>query len=278
MSAVELTLEVLRDLPCSGPVLVHADLMRARSFVGPVTSRQAMLAAQVEVLREACGSRPFWSPCFNYDFCKTGEVDLRSAKSQVGPLGEYLRTHSDFWRSTDPVFSICGDGRVIEDNTSSTIEAFGPLSGLAQLYSRGGAVLFYGAALSSATILHFAETLSGGPVYRYDKVFSGTMVSLDGVNRATDYIYHVRPMGWSLDYDWTRIRNDLIDQNLIRQQTFRGEEVAMACVVADLVDYWVERLSDDPLYFLDSDTRAKVESLKLSRGQRVSRNEFEQAT
>ena len=268
-----------------GPVLVHADLMKARCFVSKVVSRKQMMREHIEGLLEACGDRPLWTPCFNYDFCGHLQTDLRYSYCQVGPLGEAMRVEDRFWRSSDPVFSVCGNGPVIEPHViepqinepakPGDIDAFGLQSGLGQLYQRNGTILLYGASLHSMTILHFAESKSGGPVYRYDKVFSGTMIDTDGQHHDVQYRYHVRPAGMSLDYDWPRIEQDLIEAGLIVEQTVGNEVVAGRLDVVPLVDFWVDKLDSDSLYFLDMATRTKVESLGMPQGSRLMQQDFE---
>ena len=258
-----------------GPVLVHADLMRARSFVGPIQSRTMMIQKHVEVLLDACGDRPLWTPCFNYDFCGARTTDLRTAPSQVGPLGQAFLKDQRFWRSTDPVFSICGSGNPIEYLDRSRILAFGAASGLGQLFERNGSILFYGTTIRSATILHLAESRAGGPIYRYDKVFTGELVDSAGEKLAVEFVYHVRPKGMSLDYDWERLERDLYDAGVICFHTHRNEKVVGLCDAKMLVDYWVSRIKDDPKYLLDHCSRKKVDDLKLAPGERVKLEQFE---
>lgn len=268
-------LELVESDSACGPVLVHADLMKARVFVRGATSRAKMLDAHLNVLLSACGDRPLWTPCFNYDFCGAGVTDLRSAPCQVGPLGDAMRKDHQFWRSIDPVFSICGNHQPIETPSSKQRFAFDDHSGLGQLYARDGSVLFYGASLSSATLLHFAETRSGGPVYRYEKSFIGCLTDPQGNTEELEYIYHVRPMGMALAYDWPRIQRDLDSAGLISRQTIGNETVALMIPAVELVDFWVEKLETEPLYFLDRETREKVNSLGLPKGVRVHQLDFE---
>lgn len=260
----------------TGPAFVHADLMQARRFVGLLTSRDAIVAGHWSVLSEACGDRPWWTPTFNYDFCRSGEIDLRDAPSQVGPLGQAAVTDHRTWRSTDPVFSIAGAGEPIPVASGHRWEAFGAQSGLMQVYERDGVLLFYGARLNSATILHIAEALAGGPLYRYDKVFPGSVVDSSGTSRRIQYVYHVRPMGWSLDYDWKRLRDDLHQHGIVH--ALEDKRTPVFCIGARaLVDYWVDRLNEDPLYLLNATTRDTVEQAGIARGQRVTIEQFEPA-
>jgi aminoglycoside N3'-acetyltransferase len=275
MSHDPIRLEVLDSIESDGPVMIHADLMLARNFVGKATSRAAMLDNHLRVLDQAANSRPLWFACFNYDFCRAGQFDIKTSVCQVGPLAEYARGLPQYWRSSDPVFSICGTGHPVVAPLGSRRFAFDLSSAIGQVYARKGTILFYGAALHSATLLHFAESQSGGPVYRYDKTFKGQVTDERGSVHSVEYVYHVRPMGLSLDYDWPRLQSDLIAAGLLRQQRAGGGIVAQSCDARALVDHWVNQLRQDPLYLLDSATRHKVLAMNLPAGTRLQIEDFE---
>ena len=271
-------LDLIDPAKSDSPILVHADLMQARVFAPMLASRPALLEAHLDALTRAASERPLWLACFNYDFTKNGEFSNADSPCQVGPLGDYVRKQPIAWRTDDPVFSVCGIGPAPESRQSShVIAAFGEDSVFGQLYAGDGDLLFYGAAFSSATIIHFAESRSGGPVYRYDKDFVGTVVDKSGRKTSATYRYHVRPMGMSLEYDWPRLEADLLREGILVSQDNRGKSVAMTARVRTLVDYWTDRLYTDPLYLLDAATAQKVNGFSLARGERLQLSQFEAA-
>ena len=73
--------------------------------------------------------------------------------------------------------------------------------------------ILYGADVRAATLIHYVEAMLSVP-YRYEKKFTGK-VSIDGIIKDLEYISHFRPMGYYLDYDWDRIKADLIRNDLV---------------------------------------------------------------
>ena len=259
-----------------GPLFVHSDLLGARDFVGRLSSRDELLASHHQVLTDVAAGRCIWTPCFNYDFTKTAFVDLRSAPCQVGPFGEFRRLQPDVWRTTDPVFSVCGTGPVaIELIPPGSLIAFGEQSIFAELYRRDGTLLFYGAPFSSATVLHYAECLAGGPIYRYDKVFSGTIVDCSGAETQVEYVYHVRPWERQLDYEWSRLLSDLRSGGILSEMMNGNQVVATVTSVRALVDFWVSALEADPFYLLDVPSREWVAPLFERLHRRFEVSDFE---
>ena len=256
-----------------GPLLVHSDLVRAGRVVAS-TDRRVILEAHLQVIREAAQGSPIWMPSFNYDFTSAKRFDTRTAPSQVGALTEFFRTSYAAWRTAVPIFSFSGIGDVPEHRSTGRIDPFGDDSAFAALKRRDGLVLFYGAPFSCVTMLHHAERLAGGPLYRYDKIFVGEVILQSGEARAVELLYHVRPKGKSIDYDFDRLTKDLTAAGILRSWESGGARL-QAVSAHRLVDFWGEKLDKDPLYLLDQSSRGWVE-LELNRlGRRFEITDFE---
>jgi aminoglycoside 3-N-acetyltransferase len=262
-----------------GPLFVHSDLLIAGVFVEITFDRNQMLQRHIAVLEEAAAGRAVWMPTFNYDFPKTGAFDVRISPCQLGPLGEYFRTAVAAWRTDDPVFSVAGTKSRPELATASgRLDPFGAGSIFAELDRRRATMLFYGARFSSsATIIHYIERKSGGPPYRYDKVFRG-VVSEGSHRQAVEYVYHVRPLNHTLEYDLTRVSEDLCEAGLMRRVMWKGRCVVQAIDAAVVCEFCGERLRRDPLYLLNESSRAWVEPALSRLGRRFELTDFESAT
>lgn len=263
------------DHGCDGPLFVHSDLLGAHCYVGKRLKRHELLATHLNVLEHVAGGRPVWMPCFNYDYTKTRFIDLREAPCQLGPLAEFMRQLPDVWRSTDPVFSVCGNGEPFGCVPDERQVAFGDRSVFAELYRRDATLLFYGASFSSATAIHYAEFLSGGPIYRYDKVFSGQVIDNDGTKHQLDYVYHVRPWGRDLDYHWPRITAEAVTDGIIREVRTQGRLSSYVVPIRRLIDYWVAALDRDPFYLLNESSLTWVQPHYQVVGRRFDISEFE---
>ena len=256
----------------TGPVLVHSDLFRTSGAIRKVTSRHALLSAHTTLLRHAASGRSIWMPAFNYDFLRTGSFAPHQDASQVGALTEYFRTDQASWRTPVPVFSVSGTGHMPAVDSGPRIDPFGSDSIFARLDEQNGSILFYGAGIESCTFIHYAERVAGGPAYRYDKSFFGTMAGLS--SDSAELIYHVRPRGRHLDYDWSRLDRELVDHGLLRRSASRRFAVASIDAAA-LRAFWCERIAADPLYLLDEESRAWVEPRLDELGRRFLLADFE---
>ncbi|PQO33489.1 hypothetical protein C5Y96_11665 [Blastopirellula marina] len=269
-------LAAMIDAMSDGPLFVHSDMLKTRCFIDKAKGRNELLTNHLGVLHEVAGQRDLWTPCFNYDFTKSGYVDLREAPCQVGPLGEFRRLLENVWRSPDPIFSTCGSGSVaVETSPSGKCYAFGDQSIFAELYRRDGSILFYGAPFSSITMIHFAESLAGSPIYRYDKSFSGEVIDASGQSSSVEYIYHVRPMGKHLDYDWPRLISEAEAEGILTELRQDSQVVARVVSASKLMDYWVKAMEEDPFYLLDEATKAWAVPEYERLGRRFLLSDFE---
>jgi len=66
-------------------------------------------------------------------------------------------------------------------------------------------------------------------------------------------------MGYSLDYDWIKIEEDLIENRLIEKYKEKRTQILIGRI-DKIVDFWLECLYDNPFYFLDKHTRNWVEA------------------
>lgn len=264
----------LFDTASGGPVLVHSDLFLASGFVATALDRRQLLQQHIALLSECAATRALWMPTFNYDFPKSRQFNVESSPCQLGPLGEHFRTAVAAWRTADPIFSVAGTQLKPEVPSSGRIDPFGPASIFAALENAKGFILFYGAPLSSATMIHYVERKSGGPMYRYDKIFRG-FVTCGSDLREVEYVYHVRPFNRGLEYDWERIHADLSAACLLHPIQKGSRAVAILMDAAAMSDYLCKRLRDDPLYLLDASSRAWVEVDLARLGRRFRLEDFE---
>ncbi|HEU5402982.1 MAG TPA: AAC(3) family N-acetyltransferase [Terriglobales bacterium] len=267
-------IQELLDDGRSGPIVCHVDLFGAANQVNAGYRRNDILRAQVDNLQIAAAERPIWLPTFNYDFPKTGKFDARTSPAQVGPFPEFFRNSVAEWRVPVPIFSFAGTGTPPSLDPAGEVDAFGKQSIFSEIVRLDGTVLFYGAGVISATILHHAESLADGPVYRYEKSFKGSIVTLSGEERQVTLRSHVRPLNRTLAYDGTRMRNDLLAARLLH--VLPEEEGQISALGArDLVNFWSSRILDDPFYLLDPATRNWVEPFCKTLGRRFLISDFE---
>jgi aminoglycoside N3'-acetyltransferase len=257
------------DAP-AGPLLVHCDAFRTARLVPRTADQEALLAAHVENLRLLAAGRPVRVPAFNYDFCRTGVFDADRDPSQVGPITEHVRTQAAEWRTPTPVFNVAGWGDAPGGPLEPLLDPFGAGSFFEEL----AVVAWYGAPFSSTTLIHYAERRAGGPAYRYDKDFHGEVTQGGRTDRVT-LRYHVRPLGFELEYDWPRLAREADDAGVRRRLDERG--IVHWAPAAELVELWAGALRADPLALLEPATRERAARELERLGRRFELADFEQA-
>ena len=268
-----MSVRALIDSMGQGPVFVHSDPFRAARMVKPVRDRNAYLDSHIDVLRGAAEGRDLWVPSFNYDFGKSGLFDVKESPSQLGPIPERFRTTHAEWRTPIPIFSITGLGHSPQPRWGPETDPFGEDSIFAELVRQDGVVLYYGETFHYNTLVHYSERVSGGPVYRYDKLFPGRVILADGTSVEGTLDYHVRPLGTGLDYDWDRLLTEAIAAGVCRRLENAPE--ILAASARALNDLWVRSLRQDPLSLLDEKTRHWVEPAIEELGRRFVISDFE---
>jgi aminoglycoside N3'-acetyltransferase len=198
-------------------------------------------------------------PSFNYDFCSGSAYRLKSTESQVGTLSEYFRKNKATWRTSTPVFNFSGIGHNPQPNKYGNIDPFDESSLFSFLHSNKGILMHYGSGFHTSTMIHYVERISNKLIYRYDKNFKSQVIDANDTTHESELIYHVRPMGYALGYDWNKIEKDLIESGLIEKYKEKRTQILIGRV-DKIVDFWLECLYNNPFYFLDKDTRNWVEA------------------
>jgi len=251
-------------------LFVHSDSFKTLNLIKISSDPITNLVRHWETLSQIANGASIWFPAFNYQFPKTHTFDLQNSRCEVGALPEYIRTDITTWRTIDPIFSITGSGEKPQEMISyDNLYSFGPRSIFAELYQRKSGILFYGADIKSATILHHVEAINQVP-YRYDKTIFGTITS-DKMKHEVSYTSHFRPMGKYLEYDWKIVLDDLIHSSILVPIS----KYVSYAPVSDLVDFWMDKMSQDQLYFLNKSSRSWVAPMLQNLGRRFLQSDFE---
>ncbi|MBN1185612.1 MAG: AAC(3) family N-acetyltransferase [Bacteroidales bacterium] len=256
----------------SNTILIHSDIMQG--FNIPYKNRETFPLSHLNELHSLKTNLIFWMPSFNYDFCKGQPFDIKKTPSQVGALTEYFRKNVAHWRTHVPVFSFSGIGEYPAISIADIIDPFGNESAFHILYNKNALLMHYGSLINTTTILHYAERRSGCLSYRYDKLFVGKVITNNNDELEVKFNFHVRPFGKYIDYDWKKIKNELIENKILFE--FKEESCRiLLCKIQDLIDYWVNRMKQDPFYLLDNISKAWIEPLVNKLGRSFLITDFE---
>ena len=104
-------------------------------------------------------------------------------------------------------------------------------------------------------------------------MFPGKIIDKDKMINVK-LIYHVRPKGTNLEYNWGKIKNDLLKNGLILSFSQRRTEI-LAFSIIHVVDFWKGKIKKDPYYFLNDDSK-NIFSKKINKlGRRLKISDYE---
>ena len=227
-------------------VLVHADAIVAAHF--PPMSNDRRLDLLIEAIEAAIGGPgTLVIPTFSYSFTKGEPFDVLRTKSEVGMVSERFRMLPGVYRSTDPIFSFACRGRLARELCAIPVkECFGEDSVFAALHRLNAGIVDLGCSMSrGGTFVHYVETAHGVD-YRYNKVFSGTVILPDQQTRDCSVVYNVRDLTRESGADFRRLQKRLTDEGKLRSATV-GKSRILAVTANDLFQTAWKMLDEDPV-------------------------------
>ena len=255
------------------PYFIHSDIINAHNILvscRKIDRKKNICENHFNFLKDELGEENLIFPAFNYEYGKSLKFDLNKDVSEVGSLSEWVRTSSGFYRSHSPFFSILNKYKFIEfDNIQYP---FGKNSFFEKIFNINGTFLFYGVNFSIFTALHYLETVLGPVPYRYDKVFKGKIIE-NNFSKDCEVVLHVRPRGINLDYDWIKMQNDLIEEDILKKsKDFRN---LYFCSSKDIYSFFRQKLNKDIFYMLNIYSKKKFFDLTDGGINKVDIKNFE---
>src|ERR1019366_8483912 len=146
----------------------------------PRLGRQELLGHLYDVVA-SLGVPTLLVPTFTFSFCNGEDYGVRTSRSRMGALNEYIRKLPGAIRSVDPLMSsvLVGEDRDLVENLGK--HSIGANSTFDKLHRRGATVkfLFLGATVSECfTYTHYVEERLATP-YRYNRDFTGSITDGD---------------------------------------------------------------------------------------------------
>jgi len=254
--------------------LIHADATRAPL---KTISKKANLLKQefVSDLDYITNDSNYSLACFNFDFIKTGLYSVGNSICEVGALNEFIRKKKPENRTLTPVFSHTYKYEINFSESLLPCDPFSSTSFYGWLLKKNSILLHYGSGLEHTTLIHFVERTGKQLLYRYDKCFKGVVETFEGKSLESELIYHVRPKGIHLVYDWERLEIDLNREKIMNKWRFGNKRISYFEILV-LTNYWLERFNANPYYFLDKESITVVDKLVQKLGRRLLITDFEQ--
>ena len=255
MELIKKKLKEYISLNGNSHILIHSDVLFGLKI--KFENQEQYLKKHISELIEISAPLDIIMPSFNYDFCKGKTYDIKKDISQVGTLSEYFRKNISTWRTSIPVFNFSGTGGNPIPEFEEVIDPFDDTSMFGFLDKNKGILMHYGSGFNTTTLIHYVERISERLIYRYDKEFNGVINSADNQNSTSKLKYHVRPMNFSLNYDWDKIESDLIKEKVILKIK-EGRTQIIIGRTDEIVKSWLSKIKENPFYFLNKETKKLV--------------------
>jgi aminoglycoside 3-N-acetyltransferase len=150
----------------------------------------------IDSITASVGEGTLLFPTYNWGFCSGRTFDYRNTPCNTGILAAAALARDDFRRTRHPIYSFAVWGKdrdflVGMDNKKS----FGEDSPFGYMYEHGAKNLLIGVDLFIGyTFVHFAEEMTGGISYRYQKDFTAGYIDENGVESIRTYSMLVRDL------------------------------------------------------------------------------------
>lgn len=229
-------------------VLVHSALFALGMFE-PLRGHDTVFSL-VQTIIDYLGSEgTLVAPTFNFDFCTGMAFDRWQTPSKnMGVLSEAIRTWPRAMRSCHPMQSVAAVGRlagkICKPDTFSSFAPGGPFEVMLKADAK---LLFLGATIQAASMIHYAEEKLKVP-YRYWKKFSGQYKDRQNT-QLREYQMFVRKLEWAPELDL----GPLGDAMAVRQKLFEsslGMGKISSCSFRDFHEISAEMIRKDPFCLL----------------------------
>lgn len=189
-------------------------------------------------------------PTFTFSFCNKEVFDIRSSKTSMGALAEYIRTRPEAKRSLDPLLSmvVIGKQNHIFDGDLGE-NSLGVGSGYDRLHHTDDVkFLCFGSDFSEHfTYVHYVEKMLEVP-YRFDQGFQGTIIDWNGnVYEDTHYIHTA--CGGVIPSPFPYFKEVLMQKNML-QAVRLGDSEAVCVAEEHVYAEAVRQIEGNIHYFL----------------------------
>ena len=233
------------DIPRGRTVIVHSSLVKFGLLEGGAPG-------VMDVLLDVLGpDATIVMPEFTLSFGASREFCMKTSKSEMGALTEYMRKLPEARRSLHPLQSVSAIGPLRDDVVSGfCLSSFGPDSPFDRLYELDALNLSIGTEfVGGASFLHMGEERLRVP-HRFMKAFPGTVLDEDGKTVDETFEMFVRSM--TDEYHYLTNWNEWWDE-LYALDCFKIERLAggMFCLteIRRTLDLFSERLEADPFHY-----------------------------
>ena len=231
-------------------VFVHSDISRI-GWIKSAKTREQVTHAYVDAIVDVIGpDGNLMALSCTESFARNARpYDHETSPSEQGSLSEFIRTRPNALRSLHPLFSVTAIGPDAEQLCGEGVGAtgFGHGSPFQRLREADGWILCIGVDLKAMTFVHHVEQTYGVP-YGYTKEWTAP-ITKSGAPVTQRFFAFVRYLNAGIEYDFTRLQNDLMDNGLAKTSGL-GYGGVWCARARSVFDFTIAQLKKDPFYLL----------------------------
>lgn len=190
-------------------------------------------------------------PTFTFSFPNHQTYDVLNSKTSMGALIEYMRKLPEAsYRTLDPLLSITVMGKNAELFYHLPHNSLGPGSSFDVIHHMSNAkfLMFGGEFGESFTYVHHVEKMLDVP-YRYEQIFTGTVIGYDGVSRTETWSLHTA-CGGIVPRNFYYFEEYLTDAGYMKK-TKLGDSKIVCVSERDVYREIKNMILQNPYYFLE---------------------------
>lgn len=190
-------------------------------------------------------------PTFTFSFCNGDNYDVRSSRSKMGAINEYVRTLPQAIRSIDPLMSSVLVGKDTDLVQNLSKQSIGAGSTFDKLHNREDVkFLFFGTKIGDCfTYMHYIEKMVNS-TYRYDRDFTGMITDAEGNTYEDTYSLFVRYRNVYAGKG-SYVYEEQMKEKGISTRVNLGDASITVVDEVPAYEYYVDLITKDPNYFVD---------------------------
>ncbi len=184
---------------------------------------------------------------------------MKDSECTLGATYDYLRSKFYENRTSDPIFSYVAFSQHTDEKffRPTNYDCFGPDSLIAEGFKSDGILMSTGHRLYHSTEIHYIEKMLNVP-YRFDKVFKGQTLGLDGQIHDLDVTFYCRDLEFAKKTQlvpcFQQLVSDMKEDGVLKTVSIRDEFELEWVRISDVTEYAANKLKKNPYYLMRVET------------------------
>lgn len=239
----------LSELTADKPAFIHLDMLGLTKLAKDNLSRLSEFADLLSEIENEGGN--ICIPSYSLSYTRKEDYDiLNTPVVNAGIVSEFIRQKFSARRTVDALFSYIVFGKVLSKKHFETgdYDSFGTGSLIEEVFEKDGYIWTIGGVFKNSTEIHFIEKELNVD-YREDKVFSGTLIDIEGKAHRQNVTFFCKNFDYRYWYDFKKVEIDLRSDGLMEVIKQEGFPLFVSGVkFRTLFEYLKQKVDKDKRY------------------------------